>query len=552
MHIDDQTYQRDGKTYRRVLVRKSYKENDKYKKKTVLNLSDWDEEYIQAFKIALNHSDNISRIQQLAKGKSKKGKSFALPYVLNTISRRIGIKQALGNSKKGKLAQWMVMARLINQGSRLSAVRLANQYAVEPVLDLPLFNEDNLYSTLDWIYDRKSDIEKQLLSFWNNKFDSDGDIYLYDVTSSYFEGIKNEYADWGYNRDKKKGKQQVVYGALANSDGEPFGIDAFPGNTSDTKTFKTQIDKMKAQFGCDHVTFVGDKGMIKKPQIKQLSQASDDYNYITSISKREIKTFLKKGDFQLSLFTEEVAEVYDSKQQIRYILRRNPYRAKEMRRTRKNKIKSIRSALQKSNDYLKEHSRAKPSIQLRDLKAIVKKLKLKPVINIHQDQDNSRKLELSINKEALKKKSELDGCYAIKTDVPQERKDKQEIHNVYKSLSQVEWFFRTSKDFLGARPIWVRTKEHTVAHLLIIMMAYKLERYLRNHWRDLNNTVAEGIELLKQYSGNIIELGKERLLTIPQPNKNDKAFFENLNIELPQTVPYKEIKFATRKKLNSD
>ncbi len=550
MHIDDQTYQRDGKTYRRVLIRKSIKENGKYKKKTVANISDWPEDTIEAIKIALNNSNNISHLSQLAKGNCEKGKNFGLPYVLDKVSERLGIKKVLGDSKKGKLAQWMVMSRLIDQSSRLAAVRLANTYAVESVLDINEFNEDDLYSTLDWLYKRKDNFEVNLFNYWQSKFGNGDDIYLYDVTSSYFEGEKNFYADYGYNRDNKKGKQQIVYGVIASSSGEPFGIEAFQGNTGDTSTFRRQISKMGNQFDCDNVVFVGDKGMIKSPQIEDLSNQSEDYNYITSIGKREIRTFLKRGTFQLSLFTEDIKEVYDDEEGVRYILRRNPCRAKEIRKNRSSKIESIKKSIEESNQYLVEHPGADPEIQIRDLKQKVSKLKLSGILSISQSDDDPREIGLEVDEQALEKREELDGCYAIKTDLPKEDKPKEAVHARYKDLSKVEWIFRTSKDFLGVRPIFLQDGKRTVSHLFIVMLAYKIERYLREHWEGLDMTVPEGIEILKQYTGTKVEIGDSQILSIPQPREKEKSLFDSLDIELPDTIPYEEKEFVTRNKLN--
>ena len=124
------------------------------------------------------------------------------------------------------------MARLIDQGSRLSAVRLAQNHAVAEILNLNAFNEDDLYKTLDWLYEHKEKIENQL--FKERAHGSS--FYLYDVTSSYLEGKENELADWGYNRDKKKGKKQIVYGLLTDEEGEPISIEGFCGNTKDNKT----------------------------------------------------------------------------------------------------------------------------------------------------------------------------------------------------------------------------------------------------------------------------------------------------------------------------
>lgn len=100
------------------------------------------------------------------------------------------------------------------------------------------------------------------------------------MTSSYFEGDLNELSEWGYNRDKKRGKKQIVLGLLCDDNGEPISIKVFRGATSDIKTFAAQIEKTAKEFGCENVTMVGDRGMIKSGQIEDLKKVG--FNYITA------------------------------------------------------------------------------------------------------------------------------------------------------------------------------------------------------------------------------------------------------------------------------
>jgi len=547
MYVEDS--RKKSNKYGRVLIREDYKEDGKYKKRTVLNLTKFSDDTIEAFKLALKNRKDISKIQQLADGKSEKGKSVGALIVLNKIAKRLGIKKALGHSRFSKLALWLVFARLIDPGSRLSAVRLAKSHAVTEIINLSSFNEDDLYATLDWVYENKKLIEKRLFRFWKKKQKGFDNIFLYDVTSSYFEGKENELAAWGYNRDKKKGKKQVVYGMLTSSDGEPLGVEVFPGNTKDTKTFPRQIEKIGQDFGCKNITFVGDKGMLKKPQIKELTKNKNNYHYITSISKPEIKTLIKEGCFQLSLFSEEIMEVKDEESGIRYIMRRNPFRVEEIRLNRHSKIDHIKEKLKNSNSYLANHLKAQPIVQIKNLNEKIEKLRLSNIIQIKQDQNNKRVLLLEIKEEELEKASELDGCYVIKTDLPTEEADTRKIHDRYKSLSLVEWTFRTSKDFLNVRPIYLRKKERTTAHLLLVMLAYKIERYLRVMWRKIDLTVPEGIDVLSQFSSTILTIGENKTVQIPRPGRRDNKLLKPLNIKLPTTIPYKEVKIDTRKKL---
>src|SRR5262249_30956406 len=185
------------------------------------------------------------------------------------VARRLGIEQALGTTREGKLALWQVIARVINQGSRLSAVRLAMAHAACDVLGLGAFDEDALYENLDWLASAQAAIEDRL--YVQRTKTKPITLFLYDVTSSYVEGTHNALAAFGYNRDGKKGKRQIVIGLLCDEDGQPVSIEVFPGNTQEPQTFAAQINKVKARFGVTEFTFVGDRGMIKRHHIQTLA-----------------------------------------------------------------------------------------------------------------------------------------------------------------------------------------------------------------------------------------------------------------------------------------
>src|SRR4029453_1747944 len=152
-------------------------------------------------------------------------------------------------------------------------------------------------------------------------------LFFYDVTSSYLEGTQNELAAFGYNRDGKKGKRQIVIGLLCDEGGHPVSIEVFPGSTQYPHPFASQLAKLKTRFGVHEITFVGDRGMIKGQQIEDLAQHG--FHYITAITKPQIEKLLRTGTFQLALFDQELAEVL-TEEGIRYVLRRNPVRVQEV------------------------------------------------------------------------------------------------------------------------------------------------------------------------------------------------------------------------------
>jgi len=196
-------------------------------------------------------------------------------------------------------------------------------------------------------------------------------LFLYDVTSSYLEGEDNAFGAYGYNRDGKKGKKQIVIGLLCDEDGTPVSTEVFRGNTQDPQTFGAQVRKASQRFGCQRVTFVGDRGMIKSGQIEELAKAG--FHYITAITKPQIDTLLSGGVLQMALFDDSLCEV--EQESVRYVLRRNPVRAEEIAATRVGKQASVAALLQERNQYLAGHAKAKVSAAAKKVRAKIARLK---------------------------------------------------------------------------------------------------------------------------------------------------------------------------------
>lgn len=544
MHVDDQLFQRNGKTYQRVLLRTSYRDKGKVKKQTVGNLSSCSREEIDAIRMALKYKHELSRLQAIVDSpvKMRKGLSVGAVFVLQAIADRLGIKKALGRSVEGRLALWQIIARIIDQGSRLSSVRLAGRHAGCDVLGLDAFDEDDLYANLDWLAERQAVIENRL-------FQAEGKdrvlppLFLYDVTSSYFEGQQNELSEYGYDRDGKKGKKQIVVGLLTDAEGDPVSVQVFPGNTADVKTFADQVKKVRERFGVRGVTMVGDRGMIKSQQIEQLPEG---FYYVTAVTKPQIELLLRQGVLQMTLFDEDVCEV--EKEGTRYILRRNPVRADEMAAQREDKERCVQEAVDRQNVYLREHPRAQVSVALRKVCEKVERLKGNRWLAVEA---KDRTLVLRRDEEKLEELSRLDGCYVIKTDVPSRDASAQVIHDRYKSLAEVERAFRTMKTVhLETRPHFLRKAPRTRGHVFVVMLAYKIIRYLKEAWRAVNLTVEEGIaELATICSTELIVGGVCHAQTVPEPDSPGKELLKALRLTLPDAIPRKGIKVDTKRKL---
>jgi len=548
MYIDDCTYKANGKTHRRILLRSSQRVNGKVVKTTIANLSDCSPSEIIAIKTALTHKNNFEQLEQIKNSEITNGKIAGPSIALYQVAQSLGITDALGRSDKANLALWLIISRLIEPGSRLSAVRLASIHSGCETIGISQINENTLYSSLDWLYENKQNIENKLFANWRRKNGPSKNIFLYDVSSSYVEGDKNELASYGYNRDKKQGKKQIVYGLLTDEQGEPLGIEVFQGNTSDTNTVSAQIKKIKEQFGCENITFVGDKGMIKSAQMDTLSE--EKFHYITTITKPQIEKLLKEKVIQMELFTDQMCEVEDTLASTRYILRRNPFRAQEIAQNRAAKIKAIENKVATSNKYLGEHPRSKIEVQEKKITAYIDTLKLNTVIDIQKDVEG-RKIIITSNQEVLDEMSLLDGCYVMRTDLPKEVATKEVIHDRYKALAEVEWAFRTQKSLLEIRPLYLRKKERTIAHLEVCMIAYKIELYLRKQWHDMDLTVEEGVKTLGMLSSIKIKTGENVIVKIPQPDQQCKELLKRIDVKIPTFLPDKKVDVVTYKKLTT-
>lgn len=515
------------KTYTSVVLMENYREGNKVKHRVISNLSKWPESLINGFEKTLK-SETVNSITDL---QLSSGKSVGAITAISQIAFKLGISQALGASKQGKLSLFQIAGRIISQGSRnYLANEWAKGQAVESVFKLTNFTEDDLYTNLDWLTENQSTIEKKIFDFRNNKRPIKA-IFLYDVTSSYLEGDKNELAQYGYNRDKKKGKKQIVIGLMTDSEGYPVTVEVFSGNTGDTATVSNQLKKLKTVFGIERVIFVGDKGMIKNAQINELT--SDDYkwNYLTTITREQIHTLLKQGVIQLELFGNDLIEAEDIESGTRYIMRKNPVREVEIKQIRQSKINSVISLVEDQNTYLAEHKNSKSEVALRKVTDRIAKFKLKKIMSCTLI-DN--KINLEIDTQAQAEIEKLDGCYVVKTDVPADIVDMKTIHDRYKDLAKVEFAFRTMKTTLEEiRPIFVRKEERTRGHVFVAMLAYMIVKYITDECATLNYTRNFIIESLDKINYLQYTLEQKTVNVVPQNlMPHQKEMIDKLKIVL--------------------
>src|SRR6202521_2995064 len=463
-----------------ILLRESYRDAGKIKKRTIANLSDWPTEIVEGLRTLLKGGKVAPADQESIIVRR------ALPHghvaaVLGTL-RNIGLDRMLGppRNRCRDLVIAMIVARLIAPASKLATARMLDPLTASSslgeVLGLGPVDEDELYVALDWLGERQEAIEKALA----RKHLHDGTLVLYDVSSSYVEGRCCELARLGYNRDGKKGKLQIVYGLLCAADGCPVAIEVFEGDTGDPRTLAAQIDKVKKRFALERVALVGDRGMITQARLDaEIAPAGLDW--ITALRAPAIRTLVEAGALQMSLFDERDMAAITSPDYPgeRLLVCRNPDLARESTRKRldllaatEHDLAAIAAAVSRARKPLRGEAEIA--------------LKVGAVINRHK---MAKHFELDIgeasfafhrNADAIAAEAALDGIYVVRPNLAKKVLDDAATVGAYKSLAKVERAFRSLKTLdIHLRPIFHWTAPRVRAHVLLCMLAYHVEHHMR-------------------------------------------------------------------------
>jgi transposase len=511
-----------------ILLRESYRENGKVKKRTLANLSKLPAQLIALIRQALAGSIQVI-------GESMSGAIFGVLFVLDALARQCGLQRALGSSRLASLTLFLVLARIAHQGSRLSATRWARDHAVKAVLGLGSFDEEDLYEALDWAAAQQEAIERRLYRDYVNRTGRVPALVLYDVTSSYFQGEHNELGEYGYNRDGKKGKKQIVIGLLTAADGEPLSVEVFKGNTGDPATIGAQVEKLAARFEVEEVIFVGDRGMIKAKGKAQLKQAH--FRYITALTNPQIRKLIKEDVVQPGLFDEQVVEVTHGDK--RLVLRCDPATRDKQRHRRDDKLQRLTELVSVRNAFVAQSKRADPEAGLRQLEQWAGRHRLSAFVELTL---NDRQVELQIHEQAKQDTALLDGCYCIESDVSAEHLSTDDVHDRYKDLQDVERNFRRLKTaFLDVRPIYVRKEQRTRGHVFIAMLALKVLRLMERRLTSAFGTTETNPEAenadsalaaLTRLSLQQYTIGDQDIIGLPRPDARQKRILDALEVKL--------------------
>jgi hypothetical protein len=389
---------------------------------------------------------------------------------------------AVAPSRERDLVIAMIVARVIEPSSKLATARgLSSETCTSTLGELvgvANASEDDLYEAMDWLLERQADIETSLAQ----RHLEDGTLILYDVSSTYFEGETCPLAQYGYSRDRKKGKLQIVFGLLCNAQGCPIAVEVFEGNTADPSTLAVQVEKVRHRFGLKRVVFVGDRGLITDARINEDLKTIEGLDWITALRAPQIRQLVEQEYLQLSLFDQQdLGEIqspdYPGE---RLIACRNPLLAAERARKREELLQATFQELDKVVAATKRDQRPlKGAAQIG--------LRVGKVLNrFHMAKHfhlviTEHSFNYELIRENIAAEAALDGLYVIRTSVSDELFDTQETVRAYKSLSRVERAFRSYKTVdLKVRPICHRLPERVRAHIFLCMLAYYVEWHMRS------------------------------------------------------------------------
>ena len=471
-----------------ILLRQGWREGKRVVKKTLANLSDWPAPKVEALRRVLKDEplvrpgDLFHTLRTLPHGH--------VEALVGTL-HKLGLPVLIGSkrTRQRDLVLAMITDRLIHHASKLATTRLWTTTTLAQELSVSDADVDELYEALDWLLQRQGQIEKKLAQ----RHLGEGALVLYDVSSSYYEGRTCPLAQYGHDRDGRKGVPIIVYGVLTDGEGRPLAVDVYPGNTGDPSTVPEQVEKLRQRFGLSRVVLVGDRGMLTQTQIELLKQ-HPGLGWISALKSPSIRALIEGSQLQRSLFDEKnLAEITSpAHPQERLIACYNPILAEESRHKRHALLEATEEALQRIAKQVARRTQT-------PLKEAEIALKVGKVIN-HYKMEKHFELQIKdgffqwFRKEkAIQREAQMDGIYVIRTSETEATLSPEETVRSYKSLAHVERAFRCLKGMeVRVRPIRHRTEDHVRAHIFLCLLAYYVEWQMR---KDLAPLLFEDEEL---------------------------------------------------------
>ena len=464
-----------------VLLRESFREDGKVRKRTLANLSKWPDDLVRGLRILLKGGVALKSMDDAFEILRARPHGH-VAAVLGT-ARALGLERLLDRrpSRMRSLALAMIAARVLDPRSKLATARGLRSGTQADTLGEELGARDataeELYAAMDWLLRRQPRIERHLAA----RHVEDGSLVLCDLTSVYFEGAKCPLAKRGYSRDGRRGKLQIVFALLCDRDGCPVAAEVFRGNTADPGAVAAQVERLTERFSLSRVVLAGDRGMLTDARIREDVEPAG-LRWITALRAPAIRKLASGGDLQLSIFdTQDLAEISAPKlyPDERLVVCRNPLLAAERARKREALLAATEAKLElvvRATTRENRPLRGTKDIAVRADRALrAHKVGKHFTTTVTEDGFSYERDEARIAEETA-----LDGIYVIRTNVPAGEMAPEEAVRAYKSLSRVERAFRSFKGVdLKVRPVHHRLEKRVRAHVFLCMLAYYVEWHMR-------------------------------------------------------------------------
>ena len=559
---------KNGKTYHSVLLCEKYRKDGAIKTKVVMNLSKLPSEMITALKTATNKTKGILIDSQDVK--INYTIDYGYIFIILQFIERLRIRETLNkvHGPKTNLILLMIVGKLITQGSKLCIYNWIKRHpfiADKLSIDIKTLKVDDLYCELGELSLFQDKIEKKWNLYHKKRHQ---DIYLYDITSVYFEGTKNDLAAFGYNRDGKKGKMQITVGLITDSNGFPLKIEVFKGNVNDHTAVQGQLEVLKESFNADRITLVGDRGMRIRMNLEDMGEEQrQGIYYISALTKPEILALIEKGTIQLSLFAKDLIEV--ESQGVRYVLSTNPLLEEQKHQLRdslkqrfeqetmliKQGWKKRKEQNEKNIEKLKQghkNKKLKTSFSEKDIdnykfrtRQLLKQCKMSKFYSIEITTDT---FDTNFKMDAYQEQRMLDGKYIVESTVPKAQMNTDELRSQYKALQNVEHGFRDLKtERINIRPVYHRNELQTRGHVFVCMFAYAITKEMEtlifpwlkmyNKENKCNLSFADIEDELRNIKLSELELGhRMKKIMIPELNPIQKEVLEILKTKPEQIM----------------
>ncbi len=501
MHIQRNKSSYKSSKYKSVLLRQCYYEDGKIKQETLANLSKLPEYLIRTIDLAIKKNEIYYKLSDL---KFEEGINFGDIGVIGELIKEIGIDKDIYSkaTKEREIVIMMIIGRILHPSSKLENTRWIQDRQeafshVYPAVNYKSLRVDDLYECLDWLEARKGAIEKKLY-----KKRGEPTLFFYDITSSYLEGEKCEIGEYGYNRDKKVGKKQIVIGLTLDKGGYPIGIEVFKGNTADQNTIKGKIKEMREKYRIEKGILIGDRGMITEARMEDLEK--EGLGFISCLTHRRVKQMIEEEEkFPPGLFDKKLPIEIEYKSR-RYILCKSEERCQEERNQLAGLLRKTKEKLAKIRQVVKK-GKIKDPIKIAER---VGRWKDRYKVGKYFEYEiGEGKFNFYLNKEEIEKEKKILGCYVITTNVKEY--STEEIIDYYRSLSLVDRAFRIIKTtLLDIRPVFHWKEKRVRAHAFICMLSYYIVVEMKKRLKELFNENGKGRNYSLTFENVLSQLNK--------------------------------------------